>query len=348
MTTSIDRSASNTDNGRGGGGATVGVVTRHHRRRRRCKSNTVDNHHHLTLRWWAFLSTMSLLNIAIWLYSYRTLYLQHSKDPVRIEDDDDDDDDNATNNNDNTNEDYEYSTDAAAYQRYHLILSGMYVFACAYRSFLPRIDLERYCLWDTMLSSIFLGRSAATIAEISFAAQIALYLRQLADIHDHPCAKVLSAVLVPMITIAQCFCWTGVVTLNHAYHAIEESIWAICSLLVGFEMGSLVLYYPEKRSLYSAGVFGFIISIAFCYYMITVDVPMYIRRWKEGWEQAEMAGKDRKVVRMTSFEGGKDALHRRIVTKSWDVWREETVWLTGYFTSAVWLSLLLVHLPAPV
>lgn len=342
MTASIDRSANNdADNGNGRGG---GPIRR--RRRHRCKAKTVD-HRHLTLRWWAFLSAMSLLNIAIWFYSYRTLNLLDPKDPVIIEDDDDDDDDdNAANNNGNNNEYDEYST--AAYKRYHLILSGVYVFACAYRSFLPRIDLERYCLWDTMLSSIFLGRSAATIAEISFAGQIALYLRQLADNHDHPWAKVLSMVLVPLITIAQCFCWTGVVTLNHAYHAIEESIWAICSLLVGFEMGSLVVYYPEKRSLFSAGLFGFVISIAFCYYMITVDVPMYVRRWREGWEQAEKVGKGRQVMRLTSFEGGKDALHRRVVTKSWEVWREETVWLTGYFTSAVWLSLLLVHLPAPV
>ena len=346
MTTIIDRSANNNDvdngNGRGGGGAT----RRSRCRRNRCKvNNDVDHHHHLTLRWWAFLSTMSLLNIAIWFYSYRTL---HSKDPAVIEDDDDDDDDNGTTNNDDntTNEYDEYTnSDAAYYQRYHLMLSGVYVFACAYRSFLPRIDLERYCLWDTMLSSIFLGRSAATIAEISFAGQIALYLRQLGDHHDHPWAKLLSMVLVPMITIAQGFCWTGVVTLNHAYHAIEESIWAVCSLLVAFEMGSLVIYYPEKPSLYSAGVFGFVISLAFCYYMITVDVPMYIRRWKEGWAGK---GSSRQVVRLTSFEGGKDALHRRVVTKSWDVWREETVWLTGYFTSAVWLSLLLVHLPAPV
>lgn len=82
--------------------------------------------------------------------------------------------------------------------------------------------------------------------------------------------------------------------------------------------------------------------------MVTVDVPMYIRRWKEGWKVAEKTGKGMPVARMSSFEGGKDALRRRVVTKSWDVWREETVWLTGYFSSAVWLSLLLVHLPAPV
>jgi len=41
------------------------------------------------------------------------------------------------------------------------------VFVCAYRSILPRIDLERYCLFDTPWSNVVLGRSAATIAEVS-------------------------------------------------------------------------------------------------------------------------------------------------------------------------------------
>ena len=144
-----------------------------------------------TLQWWILLCSISLINIAIWIYSYRTLI-----------------------NNNDVNHHHPY-------QRNHLILSGIYVFVCAYRSFLPRIDLERYCLWDTFASSIFLGRFFATIAEISFATQIALFLYQLGQVHDIPMACKLAVVLVPLIVIAQGFCWCGVVTLNHGYHAIE-------------------------------------------------------------------------------------------------------------------------------
>ncbi|KAL3781959.1 hypothetical protein ACHAW5_004695, partial [Stephanodiscus triporus] len=184
-------------------------------------------------------------------------------------------------------------------------------------SFLPRIDLERYCLWDTVLSSIFLGRTAATIAEISFAGQISLFLHRLGEVHYHPWCRVLALSLVPAITIAQCFCWCGVVTLNHGYHAIEESIWAIGSLLVGLEMASLVVCHPDcSPSLFYLGVVGSFACFAFFWFMVTVD-------------------------------GGKDAMHRRVVTKSWHVWKEETVWLTGYFSSAVWLSLFLIHLQVP-
>ena len=205
-------------------------------------------------------------------------------------------------------------------------------------------------MWDTFASSIFLGRSAATIAEVAFSGQIALFLYHLGDIHDHVMARALAYVLVPMIVVAQCFCWCGVVTLNHLYHAIEESIWAVCSVLVAGVMGSLAVYHPEHPSLYFLGIIGSIGSLLFFGFMITVDVPMYVKRWKEVRATTNATtSNSKKLVYMDSFaEGGKDALQRRVVTKSWDVWKEETVWLTGYFSSAVWLSLLLVHVPVPV
>src|SRR4029079_2974210 len=60
---------------------------------------------------------------------------------------------------------------------WQLLMSGVFVGVCAFRSWLPRIDLQRYCLVDSPLSSTFLGRSAATVAEVCFAAQVALALR---------------------------------------------------------------------------------------------------------------------------------------------------------------------------
>jgi len=281
---------------------------------RRSIGAALDHH---TLLWWAILSSISLFNIGVWVYSYCTL-------------------DTAAVN------------DAHPYQRHHLLLSGIYVFVCAYRSFLPRIDLERYCLWDTFASSIFLGRSAATIAEVAFAGQIALFIYHLGEVHDHPIACNLAVALVPMIAIAQCFCWCGVVTLNHVYHAIEESIWAVSAIMVGSVMASLALYHPDNQSMHSLGVTGSLLSFVFFCYMVTVDVPMYIKRWRDGRRRLSEKASSKKLVYMNSFEGGKDALQRRVVIKSWDIWKEESVWLTGYFSSAVWLSLLLVHMPAPV
>src|SRR5271170_8378202 len=60
-----------------------------------------------------------------------------------------------------------------------LLLAAVYVLACAFRSVLPRADVQRICLFDTWLSSVLIGRSVATVAELCFAAQWAMVLREL-------------------------------------------------------------------------------------------------------------------------------------------------------------------------
>ena len=308
----------------------------------RRKSNTVDSivqqsvqqalDIHLTLRWWLCLSTIAIFNIGIWSYScYRILFSSIREDGSTEK----------IWTSSNINDDHPY-------QLYHLFLSGIYVFVCAYRSFLPRIDLERYCLFDTRLSSIFLGRLAATVAEISFSAQIALFLHHIGEVHDHYWTQRLALCLVPVITIAQCFCWCGVVTLNHLYHAIEESIWAVSALFIGAAMGSLA--YHQSESCGHVGIMGMVMCTVFFIFMVTVDVPMYIKRWRAGQRYTRKfrrsnkdVKKKKQLIYMNSFEGSVDAMSRRVVTKSWSVWKEETMWLTMYFSTAVWLSILLVH-----
>ena len=95
------------------------------------------NEEHKTILWWRILSALAIFNLILWGITAATV-----------------------------------STDAP-YVTWHLMLSGVYTAVCAFRSFLPRIDLERYCLVDSMASSMVAGRSAATVAEISFAIQIA-------------------------------------------------------------------------------------------------------------------------------------------------------------------------------
>src|ERR1700691_3925576 len=63
-----------------------------------------------------------------------------------------------------------------------LLLGAVYLLGCAFRSVLPRADVQRICLFDTWLSSILVGRSVATIAELCFAVQWAMVLRELARI----------------------------------------------------------------------------------------------------------------------------------------------------------------------
>src|ERR1700752_4212708 len=68
------------------------------------------------------------------------------------------------------------------YGEAQLLLSGIYVGVCGFRSLFPRVDLERVCLWDSWLSTILLGRTAATIAELCFALQCGLFVDRLSGI----------------------------------------------------------------------------------------------------------------------------------------------------------------------
>jgi hypothetical protein len=85
-----------------------------------------------------------------------------------------------------------------------LFLCAAYVFGCAFRSFLPRADIQRICLFDTWLSSATVGRSIATVAEICFAAQWAIILRQMGTMTGADITLSAARVIVPLILIAEC------------------------------------------------------------------------------------------------------------------------------------------------
>jgi len=87
----------------------------------------------------------------------------------------------------------------------------------------------------------------------------------------------------------------------------------------------------------TVAVVGAVCCAGYVAFMVFVDVPMYVRRWRDG----RASGAPRLGLR----DGWRDALGRRVVTRDWATWRPEVAWLTGYFTGAVWLSLLIVHLP---
>src|SRR6204780_5988466 len=82
-----------------------------------------------------------------------------------------------------------------------LLLCAVYVLGCAFRSILPRADVQRICLFDTWLSSVMIGRSVATIAELFFAAQWAIVLRELARVARSDTARDISRLIVPLIVV---------------------------------------------------------------------------------------------------------------------------------------------------
>ena len=139
--------------------------------------------------WWSMLTLVSVVNIALWLVVYRKFRAQ----PVSGMD-------------------------------LMLLLCAAYVFGCAFRSVLPRADVQRICLFDTWLSSVLVGRSVATVAEICFVVQWTIILQQLGALTGSDAVLNVAWIIVGLIVVAECCSWYAVLTTSFLYNAIENSL----------------------------------------------------------------------------------------------------------------------------
>lgn len=258
------------------------------------------------LIWWSILCSAAVINIVAWSYSGRLLGRRQA----------------------------ELSPEVYATRRQLLWLAGVYVLGCGFRSVLPMIDVPRFCLHDTWLSRIVIGRSVATVAELCFAAQWAVLLREAGA--GRGLADVLSRILMPLIVAAELFSWAAVLKGYFLLHAVENSLWTLGAVLTcaGF-VSVWPRVSPGARRFLAAGIFCSVIYVIF---MTTVDVPMYLSRW----EAQLAAGQEYLTLR----EGLHEVLQRCVVTRDWANWREDVPWLSLYFTVAVWISITLAHAPS--
>ena len=252
--------------------------------------------------WWAFLLGVSAANIALWLLLHRHFRkrmpnLQYGI--LRIE--------------------------------LMVLLCAAYVFGCAFRSILPRADVQRIALFDTWLSSVFVGRSVATIAEVCFVIQWAIVLRQLGKWVKSDTVHNVSTWIVPLILIAECCSWYAVITTNYLGNAIENSLWAVTFLLIGVALFRLL---EEFHGIVRLAIGTMVAGIA-CYlaFLVTIDVPMYVSRW-----HADLtSGKELLGI----FSGLHDLGTRWAVSHDVAHWQDEIAWMSLYFSVAVWSSLAL-------
>jgi hypothetical protein len=252
--------------------------------------------------WWVLLTIVSGANIAIWFALYREF---HDTPTVGL--------------------------GGGSDIHLMLLLCAGYVFGCAFRSVLPRADVQRICLFDTWLSSVVVGRSVATVAEVCFAAQWAIILNQLGHMTGSDTTVNVARAIVPLIIVAECFSWYAVLTTNYMGNAIENSIWAVAFFLVGIGLCRLLPEFNGAvRLVLIAAIAGIVFYLAF---LMTIDVPMYLSRWKAGLADGS------KLLGL--FEGFRDVSTRWIVTHDVAHWEGEIAWMSLYFSAAVWASLAL-------
>jgi hypothetical protein len=171
----------------------------------------------------------------------------------------------------------------------------------------------------------------ATVAEVCFAAQWAIVLYQLGTMTGADTTLNAAWVIVPLILIAECFSWHAVLTKRYFCNAIENSIWAFTFLIVAVGLGRLL---PEFGGTVRVALVIAIIGIAgYLAFLATIDVPMYLTRWR-----AAVATGSRPL---SPLEGLRDASFRWVVTHDIAEWKDEIPWMSLYFSAAVWVSLAL-------
>lgn len=258
-----------------------------------------------TLTWWAFLCGVSALNVVAWAVSAQRLhYRAHT-----------------------------LSAEAWTLMKWQMVLSAGYVLGCGYRSVFPVYDVQRQVLLDSWMSSVVVGRSVATVAELCFAAQWALLLRSVAKTCGSAGAVKVSYWIVPMILVAETCSWYAVLTTSNLGHVIEESIWGFCAAML---VASLVFLWPRSdRALRPFLLGACALGVGYVLYMLHVDVPMYWSRWVHD------EGQGRQYLDIT--QGLADVSSRWVVSHRWEDWKSEVVWMSLYFSVAVWLSIGLMH-----
>ena len=205
---------------------------------------------------------------------------------------------------------------------------------------LPRADVQRIVLVDSWLSSVFVGRSVATIAELCFAAQWALLLHELSHegrrAHDgrargRPDGRADDLRGGDLLVVR------GAVHQLPGQHAgavdLDQHV-ALLALALGLGLwwearARAVARVPRRGP--SRGWRAGASSLFMC----TVDVPMYFTRF--------LADKAAGRAYLPLGPGPARCNSTRwVVTHALADWHEEMAWMGLYFSiAAVWASLAL-------
>jgi hypothetical protein len=218
--------------------------------------------------------------------------------------------------------------------RRQLVLSAIYVFGCAFRSAHPVFDIPRLSLFNGWMSSVIVGRSVATVAELSFVAQWALLFRHYARASGWVVARIIPLTIVPLIAIAEVCSWYSVLTTSNAGHVMEEAIWGGTAALMVVGMVLVRARWTGARRKVLIG--WCVVGATYVAFMFLHDVPMYWSRWITD------EARGRKYLSLA--QGFADVLHKHVVSHRWQDWKSEVAWMSLYFSVAVWISISLVYL----
>lgn len=235
--------------------------------------------------------------------------------------------------------------DLSPFEKKITLFAITYALICTVRTTFPKKDLARTCFFDTRLSYPLFGRAIATIAELCFTKLlVSIFGKIFNDINkqQNNLSKISSKlikIIFPTIILAQIFSWMGCLTKNNLWNATEESLWTFSFLILlvisisTYNNMFLLENTTKNESIKTFLLYFIFASVIYIGFMMWVDIPMYLNRSKKYKHP-------KKKISLLGYV--KDMAQCKKVTKSYNDWKDDMPWLTGYFTFAVWSSILMV------
>jgi len=226
----------------------------------------------------------------------------------------------------------------------YFILVAIYVFVCAVRSLWPRLDTKCTCVFNNKISSPFVGRSLATIAEMSLIILLVMITNTILNIVQKSIGnspfinalKVLNIMIIPTIFIAQLTCWYGITTKNYFWEIIEGGLWTYALAIIFIVYAYIYIKTVGKnitsnKLRFVAPFLPYILMVvgAHLLFMLVNYLPLMFKN--------NLLYKNH-----VPFWKGLSELSCNKISKNYKDWKNDIPWLTGYFSISVWVAILIL------
>jgi len=212
-----------------------------------------------------------------------------------------------------------------------LLVPAQILFAVsAFRCLFPNQYKHNVVFHDTPLSSIFLTRLLATLAEIAFVYQLSRVLRLL-NVDRLGWVDALSWYMVVQVSISQVFVWSAILTGRLAPYFWEELGWAILVAANALASGAL---YPNRSALGDAAVL-LDVNLVFAAVYLAWQVANLRLQIVDARQAGETLRPFQAVSAEVLGERLQRSLHERNRTTDATAWGGLVglVWMTGYFAT---------------
>lgn len=212
------------------------------------------------------------------------------------------------------------------------------VLVCGFRAWFCEDYASRDVWYDSPLNSILLHRCLAMVAELCWIGQASLAFATVGGGLPKNGGRYKAAAvwLFACIAVAECCSCAGTVTTNRVFFLAEESAWVVgFTVFLPFAIGLARAVPGDSAAWASAKTFARIISLCACVYVPwgwLSDLPSNYEAWQ----------KDKGTHPYFGLKAGlEDAVHTRHENRTMGAWGHKLLWMTVYFSAAVWSSIAL-------